>query len=196
MREIGQVKFVQVQRSPMKIGQGEARYYRAEPLQQVDKLLLTVDGIMGLCADGTEVTDVHHEHHPQSRFRGDNKISLGFLPHYLALRQRFGEHMADGVGGENILIETDIDPTVAQIGQHLVIVNHDGNKIAMRSVIPAPPCREFSIFCAQHPLTPPQLRETLQFLGEGRRGFYAELIENDCQCIVQAGDKLYATDAH
>lgn len=193
MREIGRVKFVQVQRSPMKVGEGAGRYYRADPLQRVDKLLLTVEGIMGLCDDGTEIVDVHHERHPQSRFRGDNKISLGFLPHYDTMRQRFGDHLDDGVGGENILIETDIDPTAANIGARLVIVSQaDGNQIAMRSVIPAPPCREFSIFCNGHDLTAPQLRDTLQFLSDGRRGFYAELIENDCQCLVRAGDKLFA----
>lgn len=191
MREIGQVKFVQVQRSPMKIGEGEARHYRPDPLQQVDQLLLTVEGIMGLCDDGTEIIDVHHERHTQSRFRGDNKISLGFLPHYEAMRQRFGSHLEDGDGGENILIETSLDPTSENIGERLVIVSQaDGNQIEMRSVIPAPPCREFSIFCNQRDLSAKELRDTLQFLSAGRRGFYAELIESDCQCLVRAGDRV------
>lgn len=193
MREIGTVKFVQVQRSPMKIGQGTARHYSAEPLAVVDKLLLTIEGIMGITGNGDDLIDVHHEQHTQSRFRGDNKISLGFLPMYEQIRTRFGDHLQDGVGGENIMIETNLDITPENLGSRLMIISgDDGNEIKMRNVIPAPPCREYSLFCARRDLSATELRETLQFLDNGRRGFYAELIESDCQCIVQAGDKLYA----
>lgn len=193
MREIGHVSFVQVQRSHMKTGEGLNRVYHPSPLLQVDRLWLTAEGIMGLDEDDNEVIDVHHENHPTSRFRGDNKISFGFVPHYDAMQARFGDHMQVGVAGENIIVEvTDTawldNPTEKLMIEHTA----DNNQIELIHVIPAPPCREFSLFCAQRDLSAPELKNTLQFLSEGRRGFYAELVVKDCHCFVGAEDRLFA----
>jgi hypothetical protein len=194
MQEIGIIKFVQIQGSHMKIYEGENRIYRPDPLLTVDKLGLTSDGIIGLASDGKEIIDVHHVEHPQSRFRGDNKISFGFVQHYHRMRERFGEHIADGVGGENIIIEASTDITTLNY-QGRFFIQHQGQDtlIELTNVIPAPPCREFSIFCLQVPQCQDDIKSALQFLNDGTRGYYAELVENDSPCFVQTGDKLFVS---
>ncbi len=191
MQKIGTVEFVQVQRGHMKVGTGEQRVYRPDPLLVVNKLHLTEDGILGTTDDETVIVDVHHIAHPQSRFRGDNKISFGFRQEYEQIRQRFGDHMRDGVGGENIIIQAEkLLPQLTPF-QRYFIRHHDGTLIELTNVIPAPPCREFSIFCAQQEINGAALKDTLQFLSGGTRGYYAELVKTDCQCFVQAGDELF-----
>ena len=192
MQKIGTIQFVQIQRNQMKTYVNDERVYRPTPLLTVDCLHLTADGIMGV-QEGEEIVDVHHVHHPQSRYRGDNKISLGFTHHYDAMRARFGRHMVDGIGGENIIVQADKDNALDIVGKRLFI-RHDDNLIELTQVIPAPPCREFSIFCAQDTITGAELKHTLQWLDNGQRGFYAELVANDCQCYVQAGDTLLIAD--
>lgn len=190
MQAIATVKFVQIQRSHMKTFINEVRTYKPDPLLTVDKLLLTVDGIIGIQGD-EEIVDVHHVAHPLSRCRGHNKISLGFTQHYATMRERFGEHMRDGVGGENIIIET-LSDTLPDISDKRVFIrSSDDTLIELTNVVPAPPCREFSIFCHQHDIGGSELKETLQWLDNGRRGFYAELVKNDCQCLVEAGNTLF-----
>jgi hypothetical protein len=77
----------------MKIYENGERIYRPDSLLTVDKLLLTSEGIMGIPLSGEEIIDVHHVKHPQSRFRGDNKISFGFTQHYQRMCERFGDHI-------------------------------------------------------------------------------------------------------
>lgn len=191
MQTIGIIEAVQVQRGHMKTGEGENRVYHPRPLLSVEKLLLTEDGILGITEDETVLVDVHHTAHPKSRFRGDNKISFGFVQEYDKMRQHFGDHMRDGVGGENMIIRA-IDPLPNLSGNGHYFIRHqaDGNLIELINVIAAPPCREFSIFCAQEEISGAALKDTLQFLSEGTRGYYAELVKRDCQCFVQAGDEL------
>jgi hypothetical protein len=57
------------------------------------------------------------------------------------------------------------------------------------------PCEEFSHFAANSQderLSADKLKETLQFLGNGRRGFYLSLSEGQDMVTVQPGDKVYA----
>jgi hypothetical protein len=193
MQQIGTVKFVQIQRDRLKQGEKPNRVYRPDPLLHVAKLLLTRDGITGITAAGATLLDVHNIKHPRSRNRVENSISLGFRQHYAEMRQRFGEHMQDGIGGENILIDIapgiDVQPEMLPERVYLHSVADD-NLIELKGVMPAPPCAEFSRFSANRPLEALELKETLQFLDGGRRGYYATLIEKDCNCYVQAGDRL------
>jgi hypothetical protein len=39
-----------------------------------------------------------------------------------------------------------------------------------------------------------QLKETLQFLDAGKRGFYATVVSQDSEMIIQAGDKVFVDD--
>lgn len=191
MRQVATVTFVQIQQSPMKIGTGVDRIYDPSPLLRVPKIQLTGDGIYGISEAGESIIDVHHAHHPRSRFRGDNRLSFGFLPHYVAMRERFGSHLHDGIAGENIMLALDEGQTFSTGERVFLKSQASGALTALSSVIPAPPCREFSEFCAQFPLSPQELKATLQFLDHGRRGYYAELAEPHTVVFVEAGDTLW-----
>lgn len=140
MRELGQVKFVQIQRSPMKIFRDGARLYDPAPLLRVDALLLTPDGAFGLMADGARIIDVHHREHPQTRNRNDNPLSFSFSSHYAAMRQRYGDHLREGIAGENILIEFSEKVRPEQINGKIMILSAEtGQPIYLTRVIPARP---------------------------------------------------------
>ena len=61
-------------------------------------------------------------------------------------------------------------------------------------MVVATPCIEFSQFAinAQMPPSNELIKETLQFLNDGMRGFYATLPEMEELTVVQAGDILFA----
>jgi hypothetical protein len=194
MRRLGQIIQVQIQREPLK--QGEPRVYDPAPLFVVDQLRLTPGGVFGLTADGLALIDVHHSDHPRSRNRSNaNGLSFNFTTHYEQLRQRFGAHVYDGCAGENILIDS-VD-----------VVNNDnmGTRLAIRSastgtlshlgdILVAAPCAEFARYIARDDLHGQDLRETLAFLADGTRGFYATPTESRHQPHIQPGDEVYVVD--
>lgn len=190
MREIGIVKWVQIQRSPMKTGEAANRTYHPAPLLRVEKLHLTPEGIEGITAEGERLIDVHHRQHPQTRQNSssDNGISFGFLKNYVTIRQQFGDHLTDGIGGENILIETDIVPETVQ--ETVFIRTASGQLIGLHQVRVAAPCEPFARFCANQSLEAPAMKAALQFLDDGRRGYYATLTTPTNDSDVQAGDVL------
>lgn len=191
MQKIGTVAFVQVQRYSMKKMVNDDLQYDTNPLLSVEKLWLTNEGIMGITNDNTVIVDVHSQAHPETKYRGDNKISFGFLPEYVAMRERFGEHMQDGIAGENILITVESDLPDNILDKKWILQTSDGQHIDLTSIVIAPPCREFSIFCDQETISGAELKETLQFLHNGRRGYYAELAHAGLTCTIQVGDSLY-----
>jgi len=198
MREIGQITHIQVQRSALKVENGAQDYYDPTPLVKVESLLLSPQGIVGITTDGSQVMDIHHEHHPHSRnHKGLNGISLGFTSHYQAMRSKLGEHMVDGIAGENILVESDAPLALGDLGGRLAIqTQHTGQFIYLSGLIVAAPCVEFSLFVANHgmPLPAAQLKETLQFLDGGTRGFYARVEDLPAAVTVQAGDRVFIVD--
>src|SRR5947209_4451089 len=108
MHEIGRIKLLQVQQSGLKVKQEPYGYYDPAPLLTVKSLLLHPVGVIGITPDGRRVIDVHHVEHPSSRNRkGNNGVSVGFTSHYEAMRGKFGDHVADGCAGENILVEAE-----------------------------------------------------------------------------------------
>lgn len=195
MREIGQIKQVQVQRSGLKTGQKPYRVYDPAPLLVVSRLLLSRKGTIGLTAEGEQIIDVHHVEHPESRNVDEiNGISIGFSSHYQAMRDRFGAHLVDGYAGENILVETDDEQTLADLERGVVIqVAATGQMINLSGLMVAAPCVEFSRFAARNmePISNQQMKATLQFLDAGRRGFYATLAEPHEQIAIQAGDSVF-----
>jgi hypothetical protein len=198
MREIGRVKLVQIQRASLKVGERRHVRYDPSPLLAVDSLLLTPSGVVGLTADGGRMIDVHNAQHPESKNqRGLNDISIGFTGHYQAMRARFGPHLADGCAGENILVEADRAFTLADLTGRLAIQNPaTGEVVYLAEVLVAAPCVPFSHFAASQAELPAEaLKDTLQFLNDGRRGFYAQLAEGQREGWVQAGDWLFAVDA-
>ncbi len=198
MHEIGRIKLLQVQQSGLKVKQQPYGYYDPTPLLTVKSLLLYPDGVIGVTPDGRRVIDVHHVEHPASRnHKGVNGVSVGFTSHYEAMRSKFGDHLVDGCAGENILVDADDIITLADLGKRLAIqMQKTGELIYLTRLKVAAPCVEFSLFAASHgmALPAPQLKETLQFLDGGKRGFYATVADQSDEMLVQTGDRVLVDD--
>jgi hypothetical protein len=192
LRPLGRVVRLQIQRSKLKLGEKPNRVYDPAPLLAVDELTLTPQGALARLADGSMVVDVHHPAHPETRnLERTNDLSVGFTSHYTAMRARYGEHMVDGCAGENILIETTGRVTQADIAGGLVIQPAKGGQpVRLRVVRHAPPCREFSGY-ASRSSEPEAIKEALQFLDDGLRGFYCALA-NTVPVVLTMGDAVLA----
>src|SRR5437868_2210881 len=110
MRLLGTVTRLQIQRSSLKVGLPQQRSYSPRWIQAVPELGVTPAGVTASAPEcGAAVLDVHNRDHPESKQsrRGVNAISVGFSAHYGSMRDRFGEHLTDGIAGENVLIGTE-----------------------------------------------------------------------------------------
>ncbi len=191
MQKVGTIKFVQIQRESLKLIQNpsDEAIYQTSPLEKVKQLRITDKGFIGIGTYGQELVDVHNESHPQSRYRGDNKLSFGFLQNYERMRGRFGDHIKDGYAGENIIIDADIDILNLDYKRRFFF-KHEDSLIELKNVIPAPPCRPFSVFCLIVPQCADDIKGALQFLSKGTRGYYAEAVTANDSFVIQAGDEL------
>jgi len=198
MHEIGRIKQVQIQPSPLKVESDNFTYYNPAPLLVVESLELTPDGVFGITAQQKRVIDVHHVDHPSSgNHHGTNGVSFGFTSHYETMRAQFGEHIKDGCAGENILIERDGIITLADLGSNIAIQSEEtGQFVYLTKFKVAAPCVEFSQYAANHglPLEAAPLKATLQFLHQGRRGFYATALAQETPVLVKAGDRVFVID--
>jgi len=200
MRLIGTIAFAQVQQSPLKQGEGANRTYNPSPVLRVPGLRLTCQGVFGVRRDGTEIIDVHHVDHPQSRNRGNaNGISLNFLPNYDRIRARFPyrepDQIDDGIGGENLVIDPVPDFQMDWLNTELIIERaSDGHHIRLEDVMVTSPCTPFSNYVAGRTIGGGELRDTLQFLSDGTRGFYASMALEQPSVIVSKGDRLFAVE--
>ncbi|HZR43707.1 MAG TPA: hypothetical protein VFB12_26580 [Ktedonobacteraceae bacterium] len=199
MQEIGRIKQIQVQRSRLKPGQKTERYYDPAPLLIVNSLLLSTKGVIGVTADGEQIIDVHNVDHPESRnSNGYNGISIGFTSHYKAMRRHFGDHLMDGIAGENILVEVDDQQSINDLERGVMIqISATGQMVYLQDLMEAAPCVEFSRFAVTGitgrvpELANEQVKEALQFLNLGRRGFYATLADSHELVAIQAGDRVF-----
>ena len=195
LRELGKVKLVQVQPSGLIIKTATEYIYDPSRRLEVDQLRITPEGIEASTPEGEHVLDIHHTAHPQTHSEGDNAISIGFTFHYTEMRKRFGEHMVDGIAGENIIIEYDEEIWLDDLGQQIAIENpKTGRRVLLDMIKYAAPCDEFSHFAAQsqHERLPAdKLKSILQFLGNGRRGFLLALSEGQDSGIVHPGDRVF-----
>jgi hypothetical protein len=197
MREIGRIALLQVLQSTVKLGEGFNTYYDPTPILAVEKLLLSPQGVIGLRANGQQVMDVHHVEHPASRNRGNNGVSLGFTSHYATMRRQFGDHLANGIAGDNIVIETERIFARPDLGNKIAIRSQEiGQFVSLTKLRVAAPCVEFAEFAANAglPMSGKELKIVLQFLNDGRRGFYATVDDQSDQMIIQIGDKVFADD--
>lgn len=198
MRTIGKIKQVQIQSSSLKKGEGVSKYYDPTPLLVVKSLLINRSGVIGITVEGTHIIDVHHLDHPDTRnVEGGNGLSIGFTSHYQAMRNKFGPHLTDGRAGENILVETDSSYILDDLGNRLVIQSAaTGKLLYLTEILVAAPCVPFSTFAAKggstKPLSNQQVKEALQFLHNGQRGFYVSIMEHQAEAIVQVGDMLFS----
>jgi hypothetical protein len=189
MRDIGPIVRLQVQRSALKTGAKPDRAYSPAPLLAVDRLWMTPAGVLGGGPEGTWVVDVHHREHPASRNEdGGHGVSLGFTAHYARMRHRFGERIVPGCAGENVIVESAARVTLEDLRAPLAILGRDGAERLRLSVLEvARPCRPFAGWALGARAEPDVLRDTLQFLDGGTRGYYC-LAEGAAE--VTLGDRL------
>jgi hypothetical protein len=191
---IGTIVRLQVQESSLKVGDKPRRYDPA-PIRPVPAVSISSAGVLGLAENGETVLDVHHHDHPMSKNRGgENGISLGFTGHYRAMRQRFGQHLADGIAGENILVEADRQFQVEELATGVVVEGNSGRRLELRPVIVAAPCVEFSRYAMRFPdgaRPDATVTEALRFLDEGMRGFYATYVGEPV--VVKVGARVFVS---
>ena len=196
LREIGRVKLVQLQPSGLIIETASGYFYDASRRLEVESLQITSLGISVVTDEGEQVHDIHHISHPDKAYDNDDLVCIGFTRHYDAMRARFGEHMVDGIAGENIIIESEEEVWLGDLGQGIAIENQDtGGRTLLDMVSVASPCREFSHFAMSSQdkqLPANQLKSTLQFLDKGRRGFLLVMREGQETAVVQPGDRVFA----
>ncbi len=177
MIELGPIVRLQIQRQPLKAGEGDKRWYDARWIEAVSTLRLTPHGVVGL-ADGQEWLDAHHRDHSQSRNRQDhgsaNGISFNVTSHYAQMVRQFGNHLWSGSGGENILIEAAAPVTDADFRRGLLLQTTHG-LVHLTQIAAAEPCVPFARFALHKPHRPAVdlVKNALIFLGDGMRGFYA-----------------------
>lgn len=193
MREIGIVKQVQIQCSSLKLVEELYQIYDPAPLLTVESLLLSPQGVIGVLEDGAQIIDVHHADHPDSKYRGENGVSVSFTGHYAAMQTKFGAHLTEGIAGENILVEVDSVIKLADLGRRLAFQNPAASELFyLQELEVAAPCEPFSRFALQQspPVLAADMKATLQFLHNGMRGFYAKAQHG----TIMAGDRVFACD--
>ena len=165
---------LQVQRSPVKIGRAPMRRYEPGPLVPVTSIEAGPRGVHGITADGELVLDVHHQDHPQSRDRqGLAGILFMGTGDYAALRERYGDHVIDGIAGETMLLDAP-DGLAGRPMPATVTVGTACGTVHLHGVRVAEPCVEFSRFClvqAVSPVVDDAVRRTLIDLDGGARGY-------------------------
>jgi MOSC domain-containing protein len=174
MRAIGTVSRLQIQRGSLKTGDKPLRRYDPAPLLAVPRLNVTPDGALGGRESGEWIVDVHHRAHPLTKNEdGLHGISLGFTTHYDAMREHFGERIAVGCAGENIIATTDKHFTYDELSGGVAVLAPDGTeRVRLRVLQVAHPCKPFTGWALGKQVEPAELKQHLQFLDNGMRGFY------------------------
>jgi MOSC domain-containing protein YiiM len=199
-RDLGTVKMVQLQPSGLIIDTPSGYFYDPSRRVEVDHLLITSKGIEATTPAGEHVLDIHHLDHPDKEYDDDDLVCIGFTSHYQAMRTRFGDHMVDGIAGENIIIEYPDEIWLDDLGDQIGIENQEtGQLLILDQVQVAAPCEEFSHFAAQsqHEKLPVvELKGILQFLNNGHRGFLLVLRGGQDEGVVRPGDKVFSVQSN
>jgi hypothetical protein len=190
LRPLGRIVRLQIQRAALKVGEKPCRVYDPAPILALGELTLTPQGAVARLPDGATLLDIHNAAHPHTRnVEGVNSLSVGFTAHYAAMRAQHGPHVVDGCAGENLLIETDQRVDFSMLARGLAIQAAGTDALVwLRMHKVAAPCREFSGF-VMGGAGAPALKEALQFLDGGLRGFYGALAQAD-PVIVALGDRV------
>jgi len=192
---LGKVTLTQLQPDGLIIDRPSGEFYDHTRLMAADHLIITPLGIETITANGERVLDIHHIEHPKKAYDPDDLVCIGFTSHYAAMRARFGEHLQDGTAGENIIIDNQEEIWLEQLGKQIAIENQTTGALTYLDVGRfAAPCEEFTHFVANSQdkrLPAKELKDALQFLGNGRRGFLLLLSQGQEKAIVQPGDNVY-----
>ena len=195
MIPLGPIVRLQVQPTSLKIGEGKDQFFDPAGIQPVDVLELDDGGVRGWKGE-TRFADVHHRDHPATKLRGTlNSISFGFTGHYREMRERFGDHLTNGIAGENILIDSPVHWSLDDLGQGVVIARANGSTVILGEVIVADPCAPFTRWSLRFPAgtTPDRtVTEGLQFLSNGMRGYYCRYVGKPVQ--IEIGDMVFLSD--
>ncbi|MGH7537317.1 MAG: MOSC domain-containing protein [Gemmatimonadales bacterium] len=190
MRPLGPIVRLQIQRASLKTGDRPNRAYDPAPLCAVPRLAVGPDGALGAGPDQAWLVDVHHRAHPATKNAdGLHGVSVGCTAHYRAMRERFGARLTLGCAGENLI--ADAGPwRPADVAGGLAIVAPDGReRVRLRVLEVAHPCRTFTGWALGGVVESGVLKEHLQFLDDGMRGFYCHA---EGTGIVEVGDLLVA----
>jgi MOSC domain-containing protein YiiM len=180
------------------IEKDEGYYYDVTRLIEVDELIINSKGIEAITRDGEHVLDIHHLDHPDKEYDDDDLVCIGFTSHYDKMRERFGNHMVYGTAGENIIIEFPDEVWLNDLGKQIAIENQDtGQLLILEQIQVAAPCEEFSHFATQRQdekLPAEELKDILQFLNHGRRGYLLVLKGGQKEGKVRPGDKVFVIE--
>ncbi|HKZ69281.1 MAG TPA: MOSC domain-containing protein [Anaerolineales bacterium] len=207
LRPIGKIVRLQIQRTTLSLGERPNRYYDPAGLVSVSELTLTPRGALARLPNGDTSTgspvpapqvqagqvialDYHHADYPNGGNAEENDLSINFTAHYDAIREKFGngDHLFNGCGGENILIETGERVSLEMVRGGAVVRTRSGRLAWLRRVMVARPCQPFSQYASRR-TEPESIKEALQFLDNGTRGFYCGLEEEEVTVVV--GDEVF-----
>lgn len=198
IRELGQVLLVQLQPNGLIIEKDGGYFYDVSRRVEVDQLTINPKGIETVTPEGEHVLDIHHLDHPDKEYDDDDLVCIGFSAHYDKMRERFGDHLVYGSAGENIIIKAPDEIWLSDLGNQIGIENQEtGQMLVLDQIQVANPCEEFSHFVAQmeqERLPASDLKEILQFLEHGRRGFLM-VLKPDQEGVVRSGDKVYVLES-
>ena len=192
MRPLGPLVRLQIQRASLKTGERPQRSYDPAPLVAVPRLAVSPDGVLGAGPEDAWIVDVHHRAHPATKNEdGLHGVSVGFTAHYDAMRERFGERLTIGCAGENLIAEAGGRLQLADVAGGLAVLAPDGSeRLRLRVLEVARPCRPFTGWAlGGRTVAAEVLKQSLQFLDEGMRGFYCV---GEGTGIVEVGDLLVA----
>lgn len=192
MRLLGSIVRLQYQRDSLKVQDGRFKRYDPSNIVEVDELRFTPDGVEAGSVDAP-IIDVHHRLHEHSGNRGDNGISIGFTGHYEIMRAKFGERITFGVAGENIIIDNPNRIVESELASGISIETADGTAL-IDGIFVAAPCVEFSRYVLDFPQDDRPDRtvtETVAFLHEGVRGYYASVTRS---FTLRVGDRVFVRD--
>ena len=194
MRRLGRIVRLQVQVAPLKHGERPDRGYDTSRIRRVASLEVTTHGVVGYADDAQEaILDVHHRDHPESRYRGDNGISLLTTGHYTLMRERFGTRIPDGVAAESVLVERSGWLELGDLTGGVRIVPGDeagdDDGLLLSGASPAQPCVEFSRLVSG--AASGSMREPLAQLRDGMRGYYLQ-VEGGAGTVLREGDWVFA----
>ncbi len=194
---IGEIVLLQVQVRSLKRGERPRRWYDPEPITSVLSVQIDTGGVTGIDQSGEPtIGDVHHRDHPVSKFRGDNGVSFGFTSHYALMQARFGNHLRNGIAGENVIIQSEHVFQEDELARGIVVMSRQG-PVVLGPAASVKPCAEFSKWCLCYPndrLPDGAVTDALKFLFSGTRGFLATIeqpTDRDAWPRIGVGDLVY-----